>query len=193
MALLSSKTVLERVPQAVGQEASLVDVIAEAQGLADGYCRLTLESTAHDEYHDIDTKQARIVLAHRPVTVITTVTEDPDGTASVLTDGSDFETKTEPAILTRMALVTADNPATFWLAGGRKVRTQYTAGYTASTMPAQLRQALLRMVAWCLDMTADVGTKADNVDGYTRTLEDLVDGVPASIAAAFRPFRREVF
>lgn len=183
MALLTAAEVQTWLPQTAGDSATvLAQAIAAAEGRADGHVGYSLESASVDQYFDTIAWETELVLSAFPVTAIEAVTETPNTAASVLTVTTNYVANMASGILRRVS--------TTWATGTRAVRVQYTAGYTTSTLPDALKDILLDLVAWRLAARGDVGTKTDALDGYSRTKEETVRGLPASIAAALNQYRR---
>ncbi len=180
--LLTNTEVLRLVPQAAGQDAIVGDCIDAVEGLANGFCRRTLTSMAQDEYYDTGTDQGVLQLLNWPVTAVTVVTDDAQAAAPTTLTTAEYIRNNNAGILTRVDA--------YWTAGTAAVRVQYTAGYTAATCPQMLRQALLRLCSWWFEQRGNVGVSQESSDGWSGTYEDLVDGIPASVATMLRQYRK---
>lgn len=194
MAIITEPIVRSWLPQAASSDAvspaAIALAITQAQNRADRFVGYALASAARDEYHDIESGEAQILLRAYPVTVVTQVDENT-GTAKVptwteRTEDTDFRVDYETGIATRLG--------TTWKSGRRAVRAQYTAGWTITTLQTTGPfDALLELTGWILSSRGDTGTTTDSVDGHSRTKEPLVRGVPASIASMLEPYRRIVY
>jgi uncharacterized phiE125 gp8 family phage protein len=180
--LLTNTEVLRLVPQAAGQDAIVGDCIDAVEGMANGFCRRTLTSTAQDEYYDTGTDQEVVQLLNWPVTAVTAVTDNAQADAPTTLTTAQYIRMNNAGILTRVG--------TYWTAGTAAVRVQYTAGYTAATCPQMLRQALLKLASWWFEQRGNVGVQQESSDGWSGTYEDVVDGVPKSVAAMLRQYRK---
>jgi len=185
MALLTVENCMARVPQAATASLGIMeDVIAEAQGLADGACGRVLESANYTEYHDIGSGQTLVALRQSPVTGTPAVYTDANTTIpTTLTDCTSYTLDTDAGILAS----TGAFPS-----GPRNLLVTYTAGYTAATCPAGLRRVLYQIVGWILESAGNSGAASEGQDGYNVTYEELRDGLPLSLWAALQPWRKVV-
>jgi len=174
MALISTEELLLWLPQATGNETLLEDALARAQGLAKGYCGHELEATTYAEYYSPENAQEVVHLRHWPIVSVTSVYEWQQSSATLLTATTDYLTDNDAGLLWRVD--------TTWSPGLQEVLVTYRAGYTETTCPEGLKQALTQLTGWVIGSRGDVGTTADSVDGVSRTKEPLRRGVPESIA-----------
>lgn len=194
--LLAAKAVTKEV---------LAAAIERAQARADAYCRWSMVEAERTEYYDVEPLQHALVLKAMHVTAVTTCQETPLDIATALTEGTDFTRNQEAGILYRLVgdviadvadtEMLAEAPGVradegWWAPGRSTVYVAYTAGYTSDSAPEDLKDALMDLVAWRLAARGDVGTTQDSLDGYSRTKEKLVGGIPESIASALFPYRR---
>ena len=185
MPLITENAVAIRVSQADGKADILEEIIAEAQALADGYCKRVLESASYTEYHDIGHDQAALSLRQYPVTGTLLLYTGTNGNPTLLqTSGVDYLLDTDAGIINCLTGA--------WPEGPRNVRATYTAGYTAATCPAGLKAALYDLCAFRLEFTGSAGASGESADGYQVTYEDTIAGVPLSIAKLLDPFARRV-
>jgi hypothetical protein len=186
MALLTVADVMKWLPQAQGREDKISDAIAVAQGFAEDFCKRRVELAEYDIVLNVAPGTVSIHLPDWPLVVDDThelqVWENPD-TAGRLVSSSSYTVVAEDALLER-------TDGGEWAWGYRALRVKYWAGYTAATLPVGLRGALLRLVAWVLEHLANVGAKQEASDGYSATYEDVVDGVPQSVAAALNAYKK---
>lgn len=182
MALLTTAEVADYLPQAAGQtDAFILDFIARAQGVADRLCNRVLESATYDERYDGGTKV--IVLKQAPATAVTSVQTDAHTTTpTTLVADSDYYTDLDNGRVYAFGDAWAYQPAS--------LRVQYTAGYTAGTLPDGLRQALLDLVGWLIDTRGDRGTSDTSIDGESQTRRSLRHGMPIDVATAFASWIR---
>lgn len=184
MSLLTAAEVMTWVPQAANNEQLVAEAIDRAEAIAGDYCGRTLGSTDHDEYYTIGTDQQVIVLRHAPITAVTQVDEDARDDSPTTLTSSQYYYDADAGLLIR--------DDAYWTAGIEAVRVQYTAGYTSSTVPEGLKQALLQLVAWLMEMRGNVGVTQESIDGYNVTYAAMHGPVPKDIAAMLNPYRRVV-
>lgn len=190
MALLEPADCPIWVPQLADGEAGQLAqaVIAQAQGLADAYTHRALELSAHSRLFDIAPVTRTIGLGQWPVIEDDehefVVTLYPDATGAVTLTAAGYDLDAAVGTVTRRG---AD-----WPEGRRIVRVQWSAGYTRATLPGDLRHALLRLVAWLLETRGGSGVKRESVDGYTVEPEEIIGGVPKSIATSLDAYRRVI-
>ena len=178
MALISVTTAIRRVPQAANVDAEVLsDAIEEAQSLADGACKHTLESASYTDYYDIGSAQGVVSLRQFPVT----------GTPVVLAGGVTLVADVGYALDTASGILSGTFPA-----GPRNLQVIYTAGYTQATCPAGLRRVLCQIVGWLLETSGNTGATSEGQDGYNVTYEALRDGLPESLWNALQLWRKVV-
>lgn len=179
MSLLTTQDVTKWLPQVAGNETRLAEAIAMAEARANRYCRRTLESTTHTDYYSPPQYLHELVLRNFPVTAVTSVEESPVDSPTTLDADDDY-------FLDDVAGIMARGEAGYWLAGPKKVKVVYTAGYTASDLAgdqADLKEALIEIVGWMLGVRGDFGAKSESADGHSSTKEDVVRGLPVSLGS----------
>lgn len=183
MPLLTRDDVEEWVPQASGNETRITAAIARAEALAAQYCgRTAFLSASFDEFYSAQPGQRVIQLLNYPVTAYSSITEQAqETTPTTLTAASDYDSDDVGGMLWRRGAP--------WAQGFKQVRVQYTAGYSTSTLPEDLKHGMLELVGWILDRRGDRGIAANSVDGASETREKLVRGVPESIAGYLRDYQ----
>lgn len=186
MSLLTISDVQTWVPQAEERTAQIADAIAMAEAAAAHYCGRTLELTSYTEVLDVPPYTATLTVPQWPLMIddahTLTVTESPDNSPTVVASG-DYAVDADHGFLRR-------TEGGYWAAGYRAVQVAYHAGYTSATLPPGLKRALLQLVAWIMESAGNVGATQESRDGYSVTYEELDNGVPKSIGAALRPYRR---
>ena len=192
MALLTASQVTKWVPGIDAVHADLVaDAIDEATSLAEEFCDRALEQSSHDEYTggyyveylDVEGDTVTVLsLKAYPVTEIVSVYEAASETTPSELDSDEYRLDSAAGLLHRVD--------TEWYQGIRQVVVTYTGGYTATTLPAGLRRALLQLVAWVIHGRGDVGNQSDSSDGVSRTRLPMDGGIPADVASMLRPYRR---
>ncbi len=186
MALLTVQDCAARVPQASGNEELLASVIAAAEDLAKGVVGYALAVTTYTEKRNIGIDQDQFALNAVPVVIDGTHTftlQEGISSPSTLTRDTDYDVDAETGVVTRLG-------GCVFSEGRRNLTVTYSAGYTATTLPPALKEALLDIVGWRLEGTGNVGSASEQMDGYSTTYETLVRGVPASIASKLEPFAR---
>lgn len=176
------------VPQATGvSDRDLTAAIARVQALADTYTGRTLELTAFTAYLDIASFTRQIAVGQWPLVVdlthALTVTENPDDTSPTVWPSTDYVVDASAGCLT-----CADGD--YWPTGVRVISVAGYAGYTTTTLPEDLKDTLLEIVAWRLANRGGAGVQSESVDGYSMTLEPIVRGLPQSLARRLDPHRR---
>ncbi len=190
MALLTPADCDGWVPQLADDDTAPMaqSAIAQAQGLADAYTHRALELSAHSRLFDVAPATRTIGLGEWPVVADEThefaVTLYPDATGAVTLSAASYDLDAVSGTVTRRG---AD-----WPEGRRTVGVAWTAGYTGATMPGDLRHALLRLVAWLVGSRGGAGIARESVDGYTIEPEELVGGIPRSIATTLDAHRRVI-
>ena len=179
MSLLSIGEVALWVPLAAGNDTLITAAIARAQGLADAYCRRSLEAAERTETFDIEPAMNCLPLGTWPIDT----TEDLIVVeAGVTLQSTNYELDAVNGLLHRKD--------SYWYRDQRAVTVTYTGGYTETTCPGGLKEALLRLVAWIIGTRGNVGAKQESQDGYSVTYEDMDGPVPASVGQMLQPFKR---
>lgn len=164
------------VPQAVGvPEHVLSDAIARAQALAEAYTGRKLELSAFVAQLDVAPHTKRLVTGQWPLVV------DSTHTLTVVPE-ADYVVDAATGCL--------DCIDGYWPSGPRAVTVTGHAGYTAETVPADLKDTLLEIVAWRLGNRGGAGVQSESVDGYSMNLEPIVHGLPESLAKRLDAHRR---
>jgi len=186
MSLLTVSDVQVWVPQSEERTPQIADAIDMAEAAAAQYCGRDLELTSYTEVLDVPPYTASLLLPNWPpvvdITHAMTVTESPDEGALVV-PSTDYAVDADSGFLRRI-------DGAYWASGYRSVQVAYHAGYTSGTLPPGLKRALLQLVAWVMESAGNVGATQESRDGYSVTYEELDQGVPRSIGAALRPYRR---
>lgn len=186
MALITAQDCAMRLPQADGNESIMAAVIAAAEDLAKGVIGYALAVTAYTEKRNIGREQDQLVLNAVPIVIDDTHTFTVQkGTTSLttMTRNTEYHIDTDTGVLTRIDGGTFEE-------GRRNMTITYSAGYTATTLPAALKDAVLDIVGWRLQSTGGAGSTSEQMDGYSTNYEKLVRGVPESIAEKLQPFAR---
>jgi hypothetical protein len=179
MSLLTVDDCLRRVPTATNADvqARLQGIIDSAESMVKHACGYALALTAYTEVHDIGRDQDTVVLAAAPVVIDSTHTFTlQTGTTSLTT----WTRNTDYAVYTDTGIVVYLDGGVFE-EGLRNMTVTYSAGYSATTFPDHLKEALLDLVGWRLERTGGAGMLTESMDGYSFTREPLVKGIPESI------------
>ncbi len=184
--LYNLKPLLNIAPDNTAQDTLLTQCLAVAEEAVRGYCHrpgLVSPPVAYTAYLDgTGTDTAR--LPHYPVTLLTSISEDPGGyygtspnsfgTGSLLTEGTDFVLVRDDPSAVYLSLsgllkrLRGGNLGTLYggwpmltygtLAGGPagprwfktpgSIKAVFTAGYTATAVPADLTGAVAQIAAW---------------------------------------------
>jgi len=159
--------------------------IGMAEGLAGKACRRDLPEAAHDDYFTILSAVGTIHLPHTPVVAVTHVYEDASGTLPTELASDDYVVEAEKGFLHRAPFGSS------WYPGTRAVRVVWTAGYTRTTCPVELKAPLLALTAWTLSRLGGLGISSESADGASVTYEGpLVDGMPPAMRSALQSFVR---
>jgi len=117
---------------------TLLDLLAAAiESMWDELTCRTWYTTTHTEYHRAPERTNKIFLKNYPVTSVAYLYDDPDweyGAASLISS-SDYHTNADNGV------VVYDG---YFYEGDDNIKIVYTAGYTASNVPAWLKQLLVR-------------------------------------------------
>lgn len=174
------------ISQAAGNEATLQAKIDEAEGLAAGLLGHALALTAYTERKSIGRDQETVVLQAVPIVIDSTHTftlAEGISSPTTLTRNTAYDVDQTSGVVTRI-------DGNVFTEGRRNLTATYYAGYTAATLPAALKQALLNLTGWCLTNAGGGGYQQESMDGYSYTRETLVGGIPQSIALALQLFGR---
>lgn len=182
MALLRDQEVIGWVPQIEGNKSLLASVIARAEARAARFCKRkgTFESAARDHYFTVEPGVPVIQLPSYPVTAITTVTEWAQESTTSEVTSTGYILNADAGLLYR--------DGGNWAYGPQQVRVEYTAGYSKTTLPEDLKDAMLELLAWMLGRRGGLGLKTSSVDGASETPEPLVRGIPEGIASLFTDY-----
>lgn len=198
MSLLTQQIVREWLPDAADRPALLSQAIVQAEALAARHCGYALALTSYDEYLNVARRMNTVLTAACPIVSITAVTSSPLASPQTLVEDTDYTVDYTQGILRRLSpaqvyrLGALEPVPGHWPCGPSALRVQYTAGWSAASLNAGgPLLPLIQLVSWVLNSVGDVGTTQDSLDGYNRTKEPLVNGIPASIASMLRPYRRE--
>lgn len=176
MPLIDEQLVLTWVPGASDNAERIADAIRQAQAIAEAYCGFGFDSASYDEYYETPSRATAIVLRHRPVTAVSAVYEDARSSSPTLLDSDDYYCEGDTGILRRRG--------GYW---SGVVRVQYTAGWDSTSVPADLQQALLDLVAWLLNQRGNVGVRAEAMDGYR---VDYEGGLPERVRVVLDKYRK---
>lgn len=161
----------DRAKQAINQttfteaeDAQIASLVSAVSAAVERWCRRTLASTSHDEYHDgqADPALDLLLLNQYPVSAIAGVTDQGTALAE-----SEYTLVADLGILRREC---------GWPGGYRRYRVQYTAGY--ATLPEEVQEATAQWVAALFWQTKD------NPAAYPET----PTGTVRSLLAPYRSF-----
>jgi|GEM_PF-5796588 hypothetical protein len=177
--LLTVNDVTAWVPQAAANEDLVEEAIRLATARANSFTRRRLDQASHDEHYDVEVHDRELALRQYPITEVTAVTEDPDGAALLLSEVDDYQIDAQAGLLLRVGGT--------WPLGRRAIHVQYIAGYAPETLNstekgADLKEALLQIVAWVLSNRGAGGLQQQSADGVTVVREEMVRGLPKSLA-----------
>jgi hypothetical protein len=142
------------------------------------YCGRTFDSALYTETLDGNGLD-QIFTEQYPITAVTSVTLDSEA----LTAGTDSDNYT--------ALTNSLYREGKWSAGRRNLVVVYAAGYSASTMPADLKYIAMRMTAELLRSGGqDAGVVSERIDNYSYTLREGATSLTGAYESDLEPFRR---
>jgi hypothetical protein len=181
MSVLTANDCALWLPQATGIPSGLLtDAIEQAEALAGDYCHRVFATASFTEYHDVLAGMESIGLRNPPVSSVV-LTDNARGTAPTTVLAANYYAETDTGIVT---LLYGASPGT------SNLKVVYTGGYSAATLPAGLKRALLQLVGWLIDSRGDAGSSSSSMDGMSITREGMVGNVPASIASQLNPYVR---
>jgi len=155
------------------------------------YCRKKFVSATYTEYYDcLNSRWLR--LNQYPVTALTSVTEymyDTQTELRTLTNHLEYEAHLTAGMIYR---------AGGWGGVGHKHwKIVYTAGYSTSDMPEDLKGAVMALCVMRYNDIQAGGIKSESIGGYSYSRVNTVDsegafgtGIPHSITAVFDSYRR---
>jgi hypothetical protein len=198
MPLLTVDDVTAWVPQAAANEDLLEEAIRLATNRANYFTRRRLDRATYDERYDVEPGQSELNLRQYPVSEVAAVYVDPDDTNELLSEVDDYLVDEEAGVLTRVGTdwpVLGTGVRAHWASGPAIVRVQYTAGYAPETLNstetgADLKEALLQIVAWVLSNRGAGGLQQQSADGVTVVREEMVRGLPKSLAGLLEDHAR---
>lgn len=192
-----------------GIDSLVTSLISRAQAFAEKHCDVGSfdEATYTDAVYDgSGTDQIR--LRNIPVTAVTAVkirTGLADATLETqATNTYLFETD-RSGLLTRLTNTpvwpgesvpvngaVSLTPLAVWPAGRQNIVVTYTAGYDASTMPADLKHAICRMVDAYRGRIGLGGFQSESMGAYSYTLPSGADwaAITPEVAGLLAPYRR---
>lgn len=114
--------------------------------MIESYCDRTFASTEHTEYYDGNGDYV-LITDHYPITEIDSIYDDAywSWASSDLIDSDDYRIKDDNTIVSQVKFAT----------GVQNIKITYTAGYSSSTMPEDLKYACMQQVAYELDRKDD--------------------------------------
>lgn len=147
-------------------------MMAAVEKIWDELTRRIWESTAHTEYHSTDSFASSIFLDNFPV---------DSSAAFSLYEDADWDFAAADLIDTDDYIVDYPRGIVYYdgtfLSGKHNVKVIYTAGYTSATLPADVRQILVRQIAvwWkqAKDGTWHIGSRSSPAGGGTVSFTDL--------------------
>jgi uncharacterized phiE125 gp8 family phage protein len=184
--LLSLRDARRAIPQAEDPDLVpddfLADMIDQAVSLADDFCgEIGLLSQTYTEYVDATGSVGAIVLRHRPITAVASMTESPDQDPAILVAGTNFA---------------FDGGTIFRLGGAtfpsaqRALFVTYTAGYTSETCPGNLKRALINICTFLFEFQGNVGLSEERVGNQQyRYVEINASGLPPHCTGGLQMFR----
>jgi hypothetical protein len=177
------------------EDTTLTTLIAAANAVLARYClwpandsdAYTFEASTYTQYYNGPDPGAphRLTLGLRPVTAITTITQDTAGTYTF----SETVTENTHALLDEHngCLYVYPGSTHAWLTGFRAIKVVMTAGYNTGAEPP-LTQAIAFLVAhWWSLRTTTVTPSILSQGGQSSTLRP--DDLPASVRQLVAPYR----
>lgn len=118
----------------------LTALLSAVLSLWDKLTGRTWLSASYTEYHDSERGSAMIFLKHFPVTAVASLYDDPNWSygADTLIDTDYYKTDMEAGVIHYLSKFNV---------GKQNIKVTYTAGYTSVTVPAWLKELIIRQVA----------------------------------------------
>lgn len=169
------------------QRTLLDSLITNASAAIESYCRRVFASASYTELHDGDGLRRIQTLDQFPVSVVTTLHDDPNREygSGTLIDAVNYVTDLAEGI------IKLDLGLRF-ARGVQNIQIVYTAGFAA--IPDDLQQATIRLVAaWWHKSTRDPNVKSEKLMSWSATYRDVsADELPADVLSVLNFYRKAV-
>ena len=139
-------------------------LLASVFAAGEEYCGRKFSSESFTEYFDA-VGQSHVTLANPPATVLNSVTDDAQNSARSIDTGADVLWLEEYKRKGEVRLYNAEGSFNGGIAG---VKVVYTGGWTSSTIPLELKNALCAEVLFQLGERA-IGIGSQSADGVSMT------------------------
>jgi hypothetical protein len=170
---------------------ALEEIINAVSTFAEGFCKRNFTSQSYTEYHNGHGKE-RLRLNQYPVTAHTSVQSfDPYANAviSTLTENDEYVMENAEGVIYKHGS---------WAKGFKNYLVNYTAGYTATTMPEDLKYAVKEMSKWFYNNKDKAGVKAERIGRYAITYSTGTGGknsimgldIPTHIVNLLAPYKK---
>ena len=143
----------------------IASLLASVFAAAEQDCLRKFSSDTFTEYFDADGSTSSYLVANPPMTALVSVTDDVQYSARSIDTSTNVLFYTEQKEEGLVQLYKNEGRFSGGVAG---VRIIYTGGWTATTMPAELKEAICQEVLFRLNVRA-VGVKQENADGAGTT------------------------
>lgn len=156
----------------------LVDLI---DGAVKGYCRRDLELKVQEEFLN-GTDGTILKVRHYPIVTFTKLYSVDYAGVTTEIAATEYQIDAEPGLI--IARYTS------WTKGIRNYKASYSAGYSATTIPQDLKMACLKWAAieWNRMQRKAHGLSSTQIGDLTITFE--IEKVPESVAALLSRFER---
>lgn len=138
---------------------ALEELINAVSTFAEGFCKRNFTSQSYTEYHNGHDKK-RLRLNQFPVTAHTSVVHyayDTEEVLSTLEEHTEYEMENDEGVIYRSG---------GWQKGFKNWRVIYTAGYTSTTMPEDLKYAVKEMSKWLYNNKDKAGVASERIGRY---------------------------
>jgi len=166
-------------------------IINSSSSWIENFCRRKFATQTHTEYYD-GNNYIHLKLDNFPVTAHTSVAlwdSQEQTVLETLTDNVDYEFYNEEGTIYK---------GSGWAKGTKNWRVIYTAGYSSSTMPEDLKQACMQLCNLLYNKRDKAGYNSETIGmysvSYTSSANKLMGvGVPDSIIGMLAPYVRYDF
>lgn len=138
---------------------ALEEIINAVSTFAEGFCKRNFTSQAYTEYHNGHGKR-RMRLNNFPVTAHTSVQSfDPydNSVISTLTENDEYVMENTEGVIFKYS---------GWTKGFKNYLINYTAGYSSTTMPEDLKYAVKEMSKWLYNNRDKAGVASERIGRY---------------------------
>lgn len=179
-----------RVPLGT-EEVYLQKLLNRAREYLNTATRRKLDTATFTEYHDGDGSRV-VQLKNYPVTSVTSIHDDPDRnfTSSSLLDSTTYAVDEVNGRITLLRDPLLRTLSTVFGCGAQNIKVVYVAGYSASTVPDDLKQALLEMAGALYQNPQGRSIKSERIGGYSVVYDQMNSATSDFVRSVVERYRR---